>query len=370
VIRAAAKEIRGNGPNLNKIWNTLAALRDTFNKSTTDTPLLTFPNPLPPSTSAGSHNTRTTRSGTSAIPGYVSTSSQMIPVLAALIDEAIQTDVVREDIDTAAKDGRDWVREVRDECKAENERWEAERKVLEEAGHQDQVGFCRPSSINSDFILFYFQVKARRDAHKYIIQDLDNALKVVMYTYNSRFGSLGRDHEGRTYWSLSPGGIERDNALQSIISGKENVALAKKARRGKKKGRSTEDREEMRDWSWFIGVWGKRPPLEETTNAEKKGDEDSDDSDDEDEDEERWWGFWEPDQIKNLAEWIGHQAGLYEGEDEVLGSTPPLLETRGSVSEDSNNLGPPTKKEVKGLVATLEEYAELLEWRIKKEGVC
>jgi hypothetical protein len=65
----------------------------------------------------------------------------MVPVLVALTETAMRTDIVRENIETAVKDGKEWLKEVREECKRENERWDAERKALggdEKTNESDQ----------------------------------------------------------------------------------------------------------------------------------------------------------------------------------------------------------------------------------------
>jgi len=132
-IKAAIKEIRVNGANLNKMWTTLDSLREAFKdfssqSSPTDLALLTFPDPLPPPSSSTFY---VTRSGRTNATGNVSVSAQMVPVLTALIEAAMRTELVRENIASAVKDGKDWVKEVREECKRENERWDVERKTLE-----------------------------------------------------------------------------------------------------------------------------------------------------------------------------------------------------------------------------------------------
>jgi hypothetical protein len=132
---------------LNKIWAILSTLRDSLDGSgseSSDTSsssdsemILTFPDPLPPPASVAVYNTRNTRSskvtGNAGTPVYVVNSAQMVPVLVALTDAALETEDVREEIESGVKDGREKVREARECGKKENERWEKEKKDTEGA---------------------------------------------------------------------------------------------------------------------------------------------------------------------------------------------------------------------------------------------
>jgi hypothetical protein len=291
--------------------------------------LLTFPDPLSPPTGLPVTK-RTTRSRKiNKVPETVVVSSQMIPVLVALVEVAMQTDLVREDLEAAIKDGKERIKETRDDCR------DQERKAIEEteakATYHEVVfpPFAQRLLHHSLTRSACLQIKAKREAHQQLIQDLESALKLVMHAYSPRFEPLGRDADGRTYWALTPGATERERALELLLSGKEN-SVERKSKRGKKKKKKKvgirEDRQAMKDWSLFVAVWGQRPPLAETANLT-------------DEDEEGWWGFGEPSEVRNLAGWIGRRAGLQEDDAE-------------------------TKQTVK----SLQEYADLLEWRIRKGG--
>jgi hypothetical protein len=52
----------------------------------------------------------------------------MVPVLVALTEAALETEVVRAEIDEGVKEGKDKVREGREGIKIENERWEKEKE--------------------------------------------------------------------------------------------------------------------------------------------------------------------------------------------------------------------------------------------------
>jgi hypothetical protein len=53
----------------------------------------------------------------------------MIPVVEALIESAIHTDAIRNELDSGVKDGKDLTKSVKEYCRKENEKREAERKA-------------------------------------------------------------------------------------------------------------------------------------------------------------------------------------------------------------------------------------------------
>jgi hypothetical protein len=119
------------------MWQALLSLRESMDSDTSSTSsselesVLSFPDPLPPPTSAVIHNTRNMRnSGTTSI--QVSNSAQMVPVLNALVEAAFNTDLVREELENGVKEGKEITREVRDRMKKENDEWDMERKRIEE----------------------------------------------------------------------------------------------------------------------------------------------------------------------------------------------------------------------------------------------
>jgi hypothetical protein len=52
----------------------------------------------------------------------------MIPVVEALVETAIHTDAIREELEGGVKEGKDLTRTVKEHCRKENEQREAERK--------------------------------------------------------------------------------------------------------------------------------------------------------------------------------------------------------------------------------------------------
>jgi hypothetical protein len=129
---------------------------------------------------------------------------------------------------------------------------------------------------------------------------LEQAQRVSSHTYALRFAPLGTDHEGRIYFALTPSVAEREVAA-ALLAG--NMTKG-----GKAQGRavvSADERSALRRWGWFVSVWGKKP-VDGIVLAGEDDDEDI-------EDVKRWWGIWEPDEIRRLADWIAIKNGIAEG---------------------------------------------------------
>ena len=148
------------------------------------------------------------------------------------------------------------------------------------------------------------------------IQDLENALRLVAPGFAPRFTPLGTDRAGRVYWASSPGVIERNAALDFITS-------ATVSKRGKV--RIVDDSMPTK-WPWFVAVWGRKMSV--------AGNEDVD---------ERWWAFTDPVEIRKVADWIRIDARIDPDGD-----------------ADAN-------KPLASLVKGLNEYAQLLDWRLKED---
>ena len=181
-------------------------------------------------------------------------------------------------------------------------------------------------------------------------------MKLVSHSFTPRFSTLGMDHDGRTYYALSPGVLEREVGFEYL-----EVISADKPRKLKKKGRilAAEDRSNMKEWSWFVSVWGKKPSCEGRPNAHpvKNDTIDSDEEDGDDEEVEKWWGFWEPGEIVKVADWIYIKSKLEDQEMEAGGSE------NGNVSQTIKD---PAKAQLTHLVTQLKDYAALLEWRSRE----
>ena len=179
-------------------------------------------------------------------------------------------------------------------------------------------------------------------------------MKLTTHGFTPRFSILGTDHDGRTYYALSPGVLEREVGFEYL-----EVVSADKPRKLKKKRRTlaAEDRSKMKEWSWFISVWGKKPLCEGRSNDAQPAKNDTISSDEEDREEEveKWWGFWEPEEIAKVADWIYIKSKLEDLEMEGGG-----LENGGALSQTKMD---PAKVQLKHLVTQLKDYAALLEWR-------
>ncbi|GBE81141.1 hypothetical protein SCP_0308670 [Sparassis crispa] len=375
-IKAAMKEIRTAGASLNRIWSSLMSLRQALG--------LMFPDPLPPPASFTYHNTRSGLQGTNVeIVPYIAMSAQLVPVIAALLELALDASTVREELEQSATKEKDIGKDVKEGTAKEKTRWKDQRETLEATAKGNLI-------------------KTQREFHRQKLEGIEHAHRLALYTCTPRFSPLGQDHEGRVYYALTPGMAEREAALQ-VIAGKEG-----KIKVSRKRGVMTEDdRKGMQRWSWFVAVWGRLP-----RNAVKAG---NDDNEDEDEDE-GWWGFWEPEQVRRVASWIAEEcrlgddgftttskassSHLNDGEDHPRRAGSSNSSTNVNNLHDSRELSPlsdldsdedtlsdedesdgesddrmhsrsrsaskPNRKELGELVNRLQEYAVLLQWRIQR----
>lgn len=389
ITKDTMKEIRTSGANLNRIWAALAALRNGL-QSVPSTPF-NVPDPMPPPSTVTFRSTRSGIQGKSTDIGVnIAYSAQLVPVIAALVGSAIQTRPVREEIEHGVAEEKQLVKDVREAVVEENNRW----KDRTASGAQAKGS-----------------VKAERAGHKQTLQDLEHAHSVAQTACIPRYNMLGQDHEGRVYYALTPGEAEREAAIR-LIAGKDGkVKLHRK--RG---GLTEEDRRDMNRWSWFVAVWGKLPGGAVKVESE-------DDSEDEDEDRNAWWGFWDPQEITKVADWIAFKCELGDAKSkpsarsvagsavdkgkavEGRASTYDTLATGSSLAgsrepsplsdlssdedsdmdgddsdeEDTEDLyagmrtdpqGRPVsnRHELRELVKNLEGYANLLQWRIHRVG--
>ncbi|CCL99094.1 uncharacterized protein FIBRA_01108 [Fibroporia radiculosa] len=370
IIKDAIKGIKASGANLNRVWASLATLRDGLRSVSSN--LVRFDDPLPPPASATYRTTRSGLQGGATDTGvFVATAAQLIPVIARLIEFTLTTQPIRDDLDRGATLEKDLVKDVREAIVNENTRW----KDFKANGNLTKA-----------------MMKLERMKHKQTLEDLEYAHRVALASCSLRYCPLGRDHEGRMYYALSPGEAEREAAMQ-LIAGKD-----RKVKIGRRRGGFTEDeRRDLHRWSWFIAVWGKLPS---GAAKAKNPDDETEDDDDDDDELETWWAFWQPEEIKKIADWITHQGELIQPgsfddiekirlDDEqasitdsstiassLVGSREPS--PLSDLSDDDDNevdsaglhdgghrLGP-SKLELQALVKSLKGYAELLQWRVRR----
>ena len=325
------KDIRATGGNLNKLWDVLQRLRAALEQSVFHEQSMTFPDPLPPPASAIVHQTRSMRSANSGQRSVnIICSGQMVPVVVALINFALTTDLIREEIETGLKEAKEFSQKSKEAIKLENERWTNSRKTLgKERNHTPgQVSISR-------FVEKPFpnlpQYKLLRGMHKQRLLNIDNSLEIISSNYVGRFQVLGKDHEGRTYWTTSPGideivaAHEFLTTITSDMSSEESGSSKKKKK--EQLGPETRPRDNSREWTWFVAVWGRAPPDWEASDSE----------DDEEDTRERWWVFDEAGEIRRLANWLGDggQDGGQRGDRNTLPMRlidfADLLEWRGRV---------------------------------------
>ena len=295
-IRDAIQEIKASRANLSRIWGALASLRAEFAKVDNE-PL--FPDPLPPPQHTKIH---TTRSGALTGSGInVTTTAQLVPVVLPLIEMVLDAQDLRDEFEEGAKEAKERAKEERERAKAIREQWEETKKK----SHPVRFPFF--------FLLFFIfllrrlysyasmQDKAARTEYKRAMNALEQAQRVTLHACAPRFAPLGTDHEGRIYFALTPSVAERE-AAAALLAGDSTKG-------GKAQGRavvSTDERSTLRRWGWFIAVWGEKPVDGLVPEPEDEEEEDIDDA-------ERWWGIWQPDEIRRLADWIAIKNDITEG---------------------------------------------------------
>ncbi|KAH9036738.1 hypothetical protein EDB83DRAFT_2677915 [Lactarius deliciosus] len=304
-IQDAIQEIKASRANLTRIWGALA-------------------NPLSPPQHT---KIRTTRSGALNGAGVnVATTAQLVPVVLPLIEMVLDTQAVHDELEEGIKEAK--------------ERAKEEKEARE--GYSRAVGFEKEE---------WQPVRSSRP----------NELPCTAHA--PRFSPLGIDHEGRTYFALTPSMAERD-AAAALLAGDTSKG-------GKAHGRAiviTDERQAMRRWGW--------------TTIDEESDDDSATG------VERWWGLWQADEIRKLADWIAIKNGFVGGEhlternaedepgsscltplsgasdtedEAILGDGPDAGNAQTRVDEDGRVI--PTQNELGALVRALREYVEVLDWR-------
>ncbi|KAI0085177.1 hypothetical protein BDY19DRAFT_967488 [Irpex rosettiformis] len=376
-LKEAAKTVKASGANLNRTWAALLTLRESLG----DRSSVTFSDPSPPPAST---LIRTTRQNRDLDIMHISISAQLIPVIVDLIEAAISSPAIRDALEAGSAEEKEYGKLAREAIATENNRWK-ESKEYKDAPNAKKG-----------------ETKAARDHHHQTIEDLESAHRLLLLRCISRVSPLGRDIDGRIYYAMTPGAGESIASI-NLLKGKDG-----RVKVGRKKGGFTEeDRKEMERWTWFIAVWGRKPEgaLEEMRDA----DEDDEASEGES-DEECWWGFWHPQEIQKMAEWLSVKSGLEDSASKVTnavvskangsknsgsakgkGSRSRTSTATSSLSSLSTHASPLSaisdmsdlsddeatndvdldrplghKREVQDLVSGLKQYADLLKWRIKR----
>ena len=287
-IQDAMQEIKASRANLSRMWGALACLRAEFAK-VDNGPI--FPDPLPPPLHTKIRNTRSGALNSAGV--NVTTTAQLVPVVLPLIELVLDAQAVRDEFEEGVKEAKERVKEERERAKAIREQWEETKKKKNPV----RFLFC---GFNRHIVMraCTWQNKAARTEYKRSLSSLEHAQRVTLHAYAPRFAPLGTDHEGRIYFALTPSVAEREAAL-ALLAGDTTKG-------GKAQGRaivSADERSAMRRWGWFVAVWGKKP-------VGGLVPEDDNDDNDGDDDVERWWGFWQPDEVRRLADWIAMKNGI------------------------------------------------------------
>lgn len=274
--------------------------------------------------------------------------SQLVPVISALVDLAVQGQAVRDALEDGVKEAKELTKESI-EIKKVLDRVEKEKKEREKA-EKEQAGKDKKSKNR--------KVKGQ-DAHakEKDVKDVEDepthtftpktALTIALSSYAQRIAPLGRDADGRVYWALTAGRGERDASREYLTCNEQqDEGLKAKSKATKSKSAwtppSLTERTSHKRWSWFVAVWGVRPGVEERRDPPKDEDDSEDDSSesesehdsDMDEDEDTankikprknktkaerpgWYAFSDASEIFKLAEWVERKAGL-----KLKGSTP------------------------------------------------
>ncbi|KAJ8587446.1 hypothetical protein M405DRAFT_934681 [Rhizopogon salebrosus TDB-379] len=270
-------------------------------------------------------------------PGVVRT-SQLIPVISALVDWALEGQAVRDALDEGVKEAKELTRESTETKKA-LERAEKEKKEREKAEKEQMSKVKKGKDKAKGKGGVHVKEKDIEDEPRHSLTP-KTALTIALSSYAQRIAPLGRDKEGRVYWALTPGRGERDASRDYLTS---NVEVEQQDEGSKAKSKTTKsksawtppslsERVSHKRWSWFVAVWGVRPRLEERRDPPKDEDDSEDNSSEsesesepEEEDQENktrrrknktdperpgWYAFSDPSEIFKLAEWVDRKAGL------------------------------------------------------------
>ena len=122
-IQGAIEEIKASRANLSRIWGALASLRAEIEKA--DGRLI-FPDPLSPPQRTKIH---TTRSGALSGAGVnVTTTAQLVPIVLPLIDMALETQAVHDELEEGVKEAKERIKEEKERAKAIREQWDMTKK--------------------------------------------------------------------------------------------------------------------------------------------------------------------------------------------------------------------------------------------------
>ncbi|KAI5116576.1 hypothetical protein M0805_006733 [Coniferiporia weirii] len=378
IIKEALKRIGRSGSSPGALWANVDALRKALPHSALPV-LISEPGPLPstfveseseselkpqPQRASSRIRTRGASATTSSTPDLVIDPSvknaiQLVPPLLSLCECVLQGASARLELENGLTDAREVSRTYYTKKSEGNERWAAEKAGMmrtkgKENGHMETTTTGKEQGTGKkiggekekakDFVKDDTYHAAYK-AHNESLAALDHVHTLALQGAAPRFAPLGRDAQGRLYYAASA--HRRIGKRSKVPSEEERAGLSK--------------------WGWFLAVWG-RGSME--ARQEKT--------------EERWWGFGDPAEIKQRAKWITATEGLDVKDTNTgtnivnpvvkSGNTNSLAAGANSMDGDSgvsrsepDSVGADrtvTRSELKTLVKGLNEYAELLAWRI------
>ncbi|TFK68703.1 hypothetical protein BDN72DRAFT_878887 [Pluteus cervinus] len=269
--------------------------------------LCSLPDPLPPPAAMLNLTRQTRRTQRASLNSVlILHPGQMIPVILALMDRALQTSRLRQELEEGIHRGKESSRLVRELGKEEVTRWNLERQAMGEK---------------------HSELKSRRLSHKMCLKDLDAVTKINSLGVSSRCGPLGADEDGHVFWALSPPACERTDADNFVVQFKPSASKNNATQTGPS---------DIPKWTTFVLVWGK--PF----GTDSMGPE-SDTA-------EAWWVFEDPTEIRRVAEWYTVEYGTRSNC--PVDSSPELPAERALPSN------------IKRLTSGLQDFATLLEWRL------
>lgn len=293
-IKETVKTVRSSGANLNRIWSALTALRYSARRCDggLGKSLVKYPEPLPPPLIT---TYRSTRSGGASDTGInIACTAQLVPIIAFLVNQAVDSPAIREAIDLGVTDVKDISQGAKEAILKENARYKEQKEQQKEK-----------EKVKGEF-------KALRLRHNQAVQDLELGQKLALSAYAPRFSPLGRDSEGRVYYALTASASECE-AAEKLVTGKGSGKVKLRGFRG---AFGEQERKEMKRWSWFLCVHGPKPEDALVAKEVKIREEDGSESELSDQEEDLWWGFWDPAEVRKLAGWLAMKHGLDEEDDD------------------------------------------------------
>jgi hypothetical protein len=132
------------------MWNILSCLRDECGSGAA---ALNFPDPPPAAASTHVRMTRTTRDVGGVI---VASTAQLVVVLLALCERALQCEAVRDELEAGFKESRDLGKESREGLRKEGDRWDGVKQATGGKAGEDAKEDKKKKNPEVRMVLFLF----------------------------------------------------------------------------------------------------------------------------------------------------------------------------------------------------------------------